>query len=269
MFWGYPWTIKAAKLTEKKRDLLANPLVSAISNIFQPTKGNRIFNHRFPLMSVLITPEEQIVFYDQITPFRNGSSFISKFYTNEFKDSFLDDNPFKPLMVKPPWENVELMLREKISKMWLISNCVALGDRLSMANSVELRSPFLDYRLIESVVGMSMKGNSYKLGPKYWLKKAMEGIVPDSVLKRPKKGFTPPVGEWTQALIKTYQTIIKGGFLAENKILNTSRLSFTMKVSETIPQYWYALYQIILLEIWGRTLVWGESPEAIRRKVHR
>jgi asparagine synthase (glutamine-hydrolysing) len=67
------------------------------------------------------------------------------------------------------------------------------GDRVAMANSVEGRYPFLDYRVIEFAAslppGFKMRG----LNEKYILKKMMDGRLPSSVLKRPKQAYRAPV----------------------------------------------------------------------------
>jgi asparagine synthase (glutamine-hydrolysing) len=67
------------------------------------------------------------------------------------------------------------------------------GDRMTMANSVEGRYPFLDHRFIEFSAhlpeGLKMKG----LNEKFLLKKIMEGRIPESILKRPKQAYRAPV----------------------------------------------------------------------------
>ncbi len=69
------------------------------------------------------------------------------------------------------------------------------GDRMSMANSVEGRYPFLDHRLIEYLSGvpsgMKLKG----LNEKYLLKSLMKGILPDQILNRSKQPYRAPVSE--------------------------------------------------------------------------
>jgi len=66
------------------------------------------------------------------------------------------------------------------------------GDRMSMAHGVEGRYPFLDHRLIEKLFYYN---DSYKLNgfsQKYILRESFRGIIPDSILDRPKKPYTAP-----------------------------------------------------------------------------
>ena len=69
------------------------------------------------------------------------------------------------------------------------------GDRVGMANSVELRLPFLDYRVIDFAARMPAKWKIRGLREKYILKKAFQGRVPDSILKRPKQPYRAPISQ--------------------------------------------------------------------------
>ncbi len=69
-------------------------------------------------------------------------------------------------------------------------------DKMSMATSVESRVPFLDHRLVEYSMTIP-EGFKIRNGePKYILKKAVEGIVPENIIHRKKQGFAAPVNEW-------------------------------------------------------------------------
>lgn len=144
-----------------------------------------------------------------------------------------------------------------LRNLWLKSNVITLGDRLSMASSVELRSPFLDYKLVE--VALSSKANieSFNLGQKYYLKKAMNGILPDEVLNRPKKGFTPPVGTWIMAILKKYGHLLSNGFLVKEKILDRKKIKLISNLMKNIPTY--TAYQLLVMEVWGRLYVYNEK----------
>lgn len=79
--------------------------------------------------------------------------------------------------------------------------CLYLSDRLGMANSVEIRSPLLDYRLVEFVSRLP-EDMKYDGSPKSFYKECMKGIVPDNILFARKRGFEPPwsfIHEMTRA----------------------------------------------------------------------
>ncbi len=69
-------------------------------------------------------------------------------------------------------------------------------DKVSMATSVEARVPFLDHRLVEYSMTIPQQFKIKDGEPKYILKKAVEGIVPNNIIYRKKQGFAAPVNEW-------------------------------------------------------------------------
>ena len=70
--------------------------------------------------------------------------------------------------------------------------CLYLADRQGMGNSVEIRSPFIDYKLVEFVSSLPLEIKYKKEDPKYFMKRILKDILPDYILQNPKKGFTPP-----------------------------------------------------------------------------
>ncbi len=79
-----------------------------------------------------------------------------------------------------------------------------LSDREGMGNSLEIRSPLLDYKLVEFVSTLPME-IKYKHGvPKYFLKEVLRGIIPDYILFARKRGFTPPTS-FVQDVVNNYQ----------------------------------------------------------------
>ena len=70
--------------------------------------------------------------------------------------------------------------------------CLYLSDRLGMANSVEIRSPLLDYKLVEFVSSLPIEMKFKDGQPKSFLKDCLKGIVPDYILNGKKRGFEPP-----------------------------------------------------------------------------
>lgn len=69
------------------------------------------------------------------------------------------------------------------------------GDRVAMANSVEGRYPFLDYRVMEFCATLPPDFKMHGLNEKYILKKLMNNRLPESILKRPKQAYRAPVSK--------------------------------------------------------------------------
>jgi asparagine synthase (glutamine-hydrolysing) len=151
--------------------------------------------------------------------------------------------------------NPSVKIMDLLVKGWLFADPVALGDRLSMRNSIELRSPFLDHELVELMVGLNKTyPDLYRQPAKKLLKDAVRGLVPEDVLIRPKQGFTPPAARWRLGVLWKYGRRIWCGYLVRNQIISRSGL-----VRLFLPTWkWklpYAplvsyLYKLLVLEIW-------------------
>jgi asparagine synthase (glutamine-hydrolysing) len=78
------------------------------------------------------------------------------------------------------------------------------SDRIGMANSIELRSPFMDYEFVNFALSIPAKFKMRGGEPKYILKKALEKILPHEVLYRKKMGFCVPLREWGNEIMIDY-----------------------------------------------------------------
>jgi asparagine synthase (glutamine-hydrolysing) len=88
-----------------------------------------------------------------------------------------------------------------------------------MASSVEMRLPFMDRVLVQTIIGLRKAHSDSRLPAKEWLRKAVEGILPAWALDRPKRGFAPPVADWHNALFASYGDSLRGGHLEQAGIL--------------------------------------------------
>lgn len=110
---------------------------------------------------------------------------------------------------------------------------LAFVDFLSMAHSVEVRSPFLDYRLVEYVASVP-GGRKIRNGiVKDLLKKTVQDIIPPGITGRPKEGFVLPVFEWMKHELKEYVSDI----LAEDNIKQSGLLD-SARVVQLLTEYY-------------------------------
>ncbi len=81
-------------------------------------------------------------------------------------------------------------------KQYLPDDILYKVDRMSMAVSLEVRGPFLDYTLVEFAARLPIAMRLRGISGKYLLKCAMDGLLPRQVLHRPKLGFNIPYKNW-------------------------------------------------------------------------
>jgi asparagine synthase (glutamine-hydrolysing) len=79
---------------------------------------------------------------------------------------------------------------------YLPDDILVKTDRTSMAVSLELRAPLLDYRIAEFAASLPKQWKWDSRGGKYILKDAAKKLLPDSILNRRKQGFVLPIAEW-------------------------------------------------------------------------
>ena len=99
-------------------------------------------------------------------------------------------------------------------KLYLQDDILVKVDRAAMANGLEVRCPLLDQELVEFACRLPMQYKLHGLKTKYLLKKAAEGILPDSIINRKKKGFGIPISKWLTGELKSYML----DYLGEERI---------------------------------------------------
>jgi len=123
-------------------------------------------------------------------------------------------------------------------------------DQMSMAHALEVRVPFLDYRLVEYVVGLNDK-TKYPVTPKKLLTDATKGLLPENIINRPKMGFTFPWAMWMKGELKTFCEA-KMICLSKRPQFNKDNVQYLwqsfLKDSNKTP--WHKIWHLVVLENW-------------------
>lgn len=135
-------------------------------------------------------------------PLKEHSNLLNPQIFDTFPDTVneeeLFDSPGSSRIIMPASagrDNADTAMRLDLST-YLPDQLLAKSDRASMAASLEVRMPFLAYPLVDFALSLptSMKVNSSNT--KLLLRRAVAPLLPEAILKRPKKGFGIPVGKW-------------------------------------------------------------------------
>ena len=86
----------------------------------------------------------------------------------------------------------------------LPDDLLMVGDKTSMANSLEARVPFLDYRLVQFIESLPPNLRLRGFQGKYLHKRALEKWLPRRIIHRRKKGFEAPICEWLRNRMSSY-----------------------------------------------------------------
>ena len=144
-----------------------------------------------------------------------------------------------------------------------------LTDKMSMAASLECRVPLLDQRLVELAARMPGRFKIRRGELKYVMKRAMHGIVPESILQRKKRGFGAPIGAWFKRelapmlrQVLSREAIVRRGLLDPDAVARTIAEHQSSTADRTDH-----LLGLLVLEIWCRLYLDQTRPTALAEEL--
>jgi asparagine synthase (glutamine-hydrolysing) len=139
------------------------------------------------------------------------------------------------------------------TKTWLPDDLLIKADKMTMANSVELRVPLLDHKVLEFAARLPRNQKVRGWVMKYLAKKALRHHVPPAILGRRKAGFPVPYAAWLRSSLRNWATEI----LLDQRTL--SRGYFQKPMIEKLitgnlngADYSKELFSLVVLELWHR-----------------
>ncbi len=184
--------------------------------------------------------------------------YSHKYIYQSFRKTFSDEELYKLTANKysyRPSDIVEFDNKHLISTMssyeistYMQNVLLQDVDKMSMASTLEVRVPFLDYRLVEYVISIpdKQKGLNKKL-----LLNSLKEFLPDEVINRPKMGFVLPISDWLKSDLNKWADekiqSLRARKGINSKILNQLWLKFNnTKKTNTFDQIWH----LVVLEYW-------------------
>ena len=135
-------------------------------------------------------------------------------------------------------------------EFFLERDILVKSDRCSMANSLELRSPFLSYDLFNYMSELDPKDKFDAFNKKKILKKIAKKYLPEKIINQKKRGFNAPVSNW---LNSRFKNTLKDLLYSDNikSLFNISRIEKILKENENANRdYGNELFNIFCLAIW-------------------
>jgi asparagine synthase (glutamine-hydrolysing) len=137
---------------------------------------------------------------------------------------------------------------------YLPGDLLVKADIATMANSLELRSPFLDVNVVEWGVSLPRRFKTMGFEAKHILKDVARSLVPAELIDRPKMGFGIPRAEWLRSGMKelvidtlTDTTATQRGWFNSNEVKKMIDIHMAGQDKGNI------LWPILMLELWART----------------
>ncbi|MDH2239847.1 asparagine synthase (glutamine-hydrolyzing) [Pigmentiphaga sp. GD03639] len=189
----------------------------------------------------------------------------------ELKDAFHDSNPYRALT----HEMNRVSHQDPINKVLfgdtaalLPGNNLVKPDRMAMANSLEVRSPFLDYRLAEFAFRIPGHMKLASGETKAIYKAAVAPLLGNELTYRKKQMFTVPIGNWFRNELADYcRSILLDGRLEARKLFNIQAVRAMVEAHLAGKEnHTRQLRALISLEIWSRLFI-DSDHEMISRAI--
>jgi asparagine synthase (glutamine-hydrolysing) len=111
-------------------------------------------------------------------------------------------------------------------------------DKMSMGASLEARVPFLDHEFVQMAMSIPEAAKTRGGVVKTLLKQAVRGVIPDSIIDRPKQGFGVPVHEWMQGRLGALMEERLSDFCDRTDILDRCAVMHLVR-EQRDPRSWY------------------------------
>jgi asparagine synthase (glutamine-hydrolysing) len=137
-------------------------------------------------------------------------------------------------------------------KTYLHDDILVKVDRMSMANSLEVRSPLLDQKLWHFVAGLSPELRIKGKERKYIFKKSLESILPRPTLYRDKRGFEIPLAEWFRTSLREFgEQVLLDGSGPRSGLFNDRCVRTLWKHHQSGRRnYGTHLWILLMFELW-------------------
>jgi len=142
------------------------------------------------------------------------------------------------------------------TKTSLPDDLLLKADKMTMANSLELRVPFLDHKFLEFAASLPSNYKIRGFTTKYLAKRSLRNLVPEQILRRKKVGFPVPyeswlrteLGPWLREILLDRETLARGYF-------KRSGIENVIAQNSSSGRFSKELLSLVTLELWHRTFL--------------
>lgn len=150
-------------------------------------------------------------------------------------------------------------------KRYLPDDILFKVDRMSMAVSLEVRGPFLDYTLVEFAARLPTELRLRGITGKYLLRRAMQNILPEQILHRPKLGFNIPYKNWLRNELRDLLLdALNPARLRQQGLFEPTYVETLVREHLTSQQdHAHQLWQLLMFQLWAERYL-SANPASTR-----
>jgi asparagine synthase (glutamine-hydrolysing) len=218
LFWGYDWMRSLAAWSTTYLEQSSSGM-----NVQSPrfTQPPRVLQAQVDWLTGLGGLRTDFDIRQFIKNWQFENSFPLPFY--EFQPSYRDiyrgiaSLGFASLKQKEPefsglkqFESMAAYYTIASNATYLRVNSFVQVDRLSMRYSIESRTPLADQNLVSTILSGRLASRDHFEPPKSRLRRIARDFLPEDIVNRPKRGFTPPVRDWLREIWKSNRDALDG-----------------------------------------------------------
>jgi asparagine synthase (glutamine-hydrolysing) len=139
-------------------------------------------------------------------------------------------------------------------RLWLPDDLLLVGDKMSMAESVEMRVPFLDTALVDFVESLPSNYKIRRARRKAVAKSAFESILPRQIVHRKERGFATPIDRWLRSTMAIYaREVMLGSDALCPRLFKRGPLEKLLaRHAQGEFDHTRQLFCLLTFELWGR-----------------
>jgi asparagine synthase (glutamine-hydrolysing) len=132
---------------------------------------------------------------------------------------------------------------------------------MTMANSIELRVPLLDHKILEFAASLPQNFKVHGFTTKYIAKKTLSGRVPSEILNRKKAGFPVPYERWLREDLKDWvHDLLLGSQATARGYFQKNAVEKMLSDDASSGGYSKEIFDLTVLELWHREFLEKEKP---------
>lgn len=198
-----------------------------------------------------LDPQARYLYWASLMP----KSRLERLFTKKISEGALEDRNQKLTKYISKKESVHDILYTDM-QMVLVSDMLHKVDSMSMANSLEVRTPFLDFNLVNYVFSLPDEFKVNAKMKKRILQDAYRDILPMELYKRPKHGFEVPLLKWFRNELKDEieQNYLNDAFIEEQGIFNLEEIKkIKQQLFSSNPQDVHAhIWALVVFQHWWK-----------------
>jgi asparagine synthase (glutamine-hydrolysing) len=151
------------------------------------------------------------------------------------------------------------------TKLWLVDDLLARGDKMSMAASLEARVPLLDHKLVEFAARVPPDLKVHGMTRKYLLKEVARRWLPDAIIDRKKQGFPMPMSVWFRNEARDFlRDLLAPDVIRRRQLFDPTYVARLLDEHDAgFADHGSLLWALLSVELWFRLFVDAPTPARV------